>query len=47
MNDLIDFTPALRAQAIENLKKYRWETIAVRSADRSEQQRSSWRDQHR
>jgi quinoprotein glucose dehydrogenase len=26
-NDLIDFTPALRAQALENLKKYRWEQI--------------------
>jgi quinoprotein glucose dehydrogenase len=25
MNDLIDFTPALRAQALENLKRYRWE----------------------
>jgi quinoprotein glucose dehydrogenase len=25
INDLIDFTPALRAQALENLKKYRWE----------------------
>jgi quinoprotein glucose dehydrogenase len=25
MDDLIDFTPALRAQALENLKKYRWE----------------------
>ena len=24
-NDLIDFTPALRAKAIENLKKFRWE----------------------
>ncbi len=24
-NDLIDFTPALRAQALENLKNYRWE----------------------
>ncbi len=24
-NDVIDFTPALRAQALENLKKYRWE----------------------
>jgi quinoprotein glucose dehydrogenase len=24
-NDLIDFTPALRAQALENLKKFRWE----------------------
>ncbi|MDR1991060.1 MAG: PQQ-binding-like beta-propeller repeat protein [Acidobacteriaceae bacterium] len=24
-NDLIDFTPALRAQAISNLKKFRWE----------------------
>jgi glucose dehydrogenase len=24
-DDLIDFTPALRAQALENLKKYRWE----------------------
>ncbi len=24
-NDLIDFTPALRARAIENLKKFRWE----------------------
>jgi quinoprotein glucose dehydrogenase len=23
--DLIDFTPALRAQALENLKRYRWE----------------------
>ena len=26
-DDLIDFTPALRAQALENLKKYRWEQI--------------------
>jgi quinoprotein glucose dehydrogenase len=25
MNDIIDFTPALRAQALENLKRYRWE----------------------
>jgi quinoprotein glucose dehydrogenase len=25
MNDIIDFTPALRAQALENLKKFRWE----------------------
>jgi quinoprotein glucose dehydrogenase len=25
MDDLIDFTPALRAQALENLKRYRWE----------------------
>ena len=25
LNDLIDFTPALRAQALENLKQYRWE----------------------
>jgi len=24
-NDLIDFTPALRARAVENLKKFRWE----------------------
>jgi quinoprotein glucose dehydrogenase len=24
-NDLIDFTPALRAKALENLKKFRWE----------------------
>jgi len=24
-NDLIDFTPALRTQALENLKRYRWE----------------------
>src|SRR5439155_953841 len=24
-SDLIDFTPALRAKALENLKKYRWE----------------------
>ena len=24
-DDVIDFTPALRAQALENLKKYRWE----------------------
>src|SRR6187549_3522609 len=24
-NDLIDFTPELRAQALENLKRYRWE----------------------
>ncbi len=24
-NDLIDFTPALRAQALENLKRFRWE----------------------
>lgn len=24
-NDLIDFTPALRAQALDNLKKFRWE----------------------
>jgi len=24
-DDLIDFTPALRAQALENLKRYRWE----------------------
>jgi quinoprotein glucose dehydrogenase len=24
-NDLIDFTPALRARALENLKKFRWE----------------------
>ena len=24
-NDVIDFTPALHAQALENLKKYRWE----------------------
>jgi quinoprotein glucose dehydrogenase len=24
-SDVIDFTPALRAQALENLKKYRWE----------------------
>jgi quinoprotein glucose dehydrogenase len=26
-NDLIDFTPALRAQALENLKQFRWEQI--------------------
>ncbi len=26
-NDLIDFTPALRAQALENLKLFRWEQI--------------------
>jgi glucose dehydrogenase len=26
-DDLIDFTPALRQQALENLKKYRWEQI--------------------
>jgi quinoprotein glucose dehydrogenase len=25
MDDLIDFTPALRGQALENLKRYRWE----------------------
>ncbi|HNC25089.1 MAG TPA: PQQ-binding-like beta-propeller repeat protein, partial [Opitutaceae bacterium] len=25
MDDLIDFTPALRAEALEKLKKYRWE----------------------
>jgi quinoprotein glucose dehydrogenase len=25
LNDLIDFTPAQRAQALENLKKFRWE----------------------
>jgi quinoprotein glucose dehydrogenase len=25
MDDIIDFTPALRATALENLKKYRWE----------------------
>ena len=25
LDDLIDFTPALRATALENLKKYRWE----------------------
>src|SRR5438045_7014086 len=25
MDDLIDFTPALRATALENLKKYHWE----------------------
>ncbi|MGC4083882.1 MAG: hypothetical protein QM736_17665 [Vicinamibacterales bacterium] len=24
-DDLIDFTPELRAQALENLKKFRWE----------------------
>ena len=24
-SDLIDFTPALRAQALENLKLFRWE----------------------
>jgi quinoprotein glucose dehydrogenase len=27
MDDLIDFTPALRAQALENLKKFRWEQV--------------------
>ena len=27
LHDLIDFTPALRAQALENLKKYRWEQV--------------------
>ena len=26
-NDLIDFTPQLRARALENLKKFRWEQI--------------------
>jgi glucose dehydrogenase len=26
-NDLIDFTPALRAQALQNLKRFRWEQI--------------------
>ena len=26
-NDLIDFTPALRQQALENLKKFRWEQV--------------------
>ena len=26
-NDLIDFTPALRTQALENLKRFRWEEI--------------------
>ncbi len=26
-SDLIDFTPALRAQALENLKLFRWEQI--------------------
>ena len=25
MNDVIDFTPALRQQALDNLKRYRWE----------------------
>src|SRR4029450_1650972 len=25
IDDVIDFTPALRAQALENLKRYRWE----------------------
>jgi quinoprotein glucose dehydrogenase len=25
MNDIIDFTPALRARALENLKQFRWE----------------------
>ena len=28
IDDLIDFTPELRARALENLKKYRWEPIA-------------------
>ena len=28
LDDLIDFTPALRARALDNLKKYRWEPIA-------------------
>jgi glucose dehydrogenase len=38
VDDLIDFTPALRAQALENLKKYRWEPTpfipAVRPSDK-------------
>jgi len=37
-DDLIDFTPALRAQALENLKKFRWEPTpyipAVRPSDK-------------
>ena len=27
MNDILDFTPALRAQALENLKRFRWEQV--------------------
>ena len=45
-NDLIDFTPALRAQALENLKLFRWEADAVCSADGSRVE-AARRDQHR
>src|SRR4029079_1403042 len=38
VDDVIDFTPQLRAQALENLKKYRWEPTpfipAVRPSDK-------------
>ena len=45
-NDLIDFTPALRAQALENLKKFRWEQSPFVPPRRPE--RSAPRlDQHR
>ena len=45
-SDLIDFTPALRAQALENLKLFRWEQIAVRAAGRPELE-AARHDQHR
>ena len=41
MDDVIDFTPQLRAEALERLKSYKWEAIGVRAADPRQRQRMS------
>ena len=46
-NDLIDFTPALRAQALENLKRYRWEQTPFVPPVVRRTSRHARRDQHR
>ena len=46
-DDLIDFTPALRAQALENLKQVPLGAVAVRSAGSARTIRSPRLDQHR
>ena len=46
-SDLIDFTPELRKQALENLKQFRWEQTPVRAADRARVAEQARRDQHR
>ncbi len=46
-DDVIDFTPELRAEALENLKRYRARELAVRAAHSRRRERPARHDQHR